>query len=426
MWFKLWTTDIDSVKLGTTNISAIYSGSVKVRPIRYAISKIMPNTMTSASSETANIAINNVPWVPITTVVANSWYHDAVTYRPRQMYKSIIETEKCNVVQVSGTSDATYTDSTYTWWTQAQFSEAIQVTKVYYTQRAADASIAPVKIDFQVSNNGSSWTTVHTETWGSYSKGAERIFTISSPAFGTYFRLLFTQKTSVWWSYPNVHWVTITDLDFDAVVNRTPPVPMSTTILTSFDSASEVTTEWWTMTNTANWWITVTWWELRVNTTSNDSQGNISRSVVWINQYKVQARIYTQWSSWGWLQMFWVYWWAFAELNVTNHEKAPSHRLNMTTAWWYTWISWIWKPAWLGNEYSTWWWFSGRYVYEIEYNNGTYIVTRYNDTTEVTGSSTYTHRQTFTAWAWANIRLQIRLWFTSENYNRVDWIKFIY
>ncbi len=204
------------------------------------------------------------------------------------------------------------------------------------------------------------------------------------------------------------------------------PVPMSTTILTSFDSVSEVTTKWWAMTNTRNWWIKVTWWELRVNATKNDSQGNVSRSVVWINQYKVQARIYTKPSAWGWLQVLWVYWWAFAELNVANQEKAPSHRLDMTTSTWYRGISWIWKPAWLGNEYSTWWWFTGRYVYEIEYNNGIYTVTRYNDTTEVTGSSTYTHRKTFTAWAWANIRLQINAWFTSENYNKVDWIKFIY
>ncbi len=196
-------------------------------------------------------------------------------------------------------------------------------------------------------------------------------------------------------------------------------------VMVNFDSNQEATDAWYVFQAIDYWWVTTSWWNLVVNANHNDSWWLIYRDINSYNKWKFQTRVYMQGTSWWWDQHVAVAWWDFT-WNVRN-SNWPAHYFSMTTSSWYTWGSWIsdwttWDPV-----YSWSWWFTWRYVYEISYDNWTYVLTRYNDTSEVTEESTYTHRKTFT-WLWRawNVGIFLRTWFTSENYIKADWAKLIY
>ena len=195
-------------------------------------------------------------------------------------------------------------------------------------------------------------------------------------------------------------------------------------ILLNFDSDSEVTEKWfyfWPVTEKT--WLYCNSSQVKVRSSWSDCWWSISRSVVWLKKRKAQARIYVRATSWWWDQHFAV--WGFNWGNLRNSNN-PWHHLAMTTSSWYRGNSWIW--TWNSQWAEYWnWWFTGWYVYEIEYDNWTYTMTRYNDTSEVTDTSTYTHRKTF-EWLWEAeyVWIWLRHGFSSENYNVADWFRFFY
>ena len=195
-------------------------------------------------------------------------------------------------------------------------------------------------------------------------------------------------------------------------------------IKVEFDSNEEVTSKWFAL-NT-KWadrsWVSCSWWLLRPVTNSNDGWWSCSIDVGTYDHWKAQCRMYMQWTSWWWDQRFTVWWGELPEFRTDNN--VIWHTFSETTSSWYTWPSGIWTGSANWNEY--WWAFTWTYVYEIEYDNWTWTLTRYNDTEEVTEESTYTHRKTFTWWRAWYLWIWLRYWFSSENYNRADWCKFIY
>lgn len=201
------------------------------------------------------------------------------------------------------------------------------------------------------------------------------------------------------------------------------PSGYSNEILLNFDSNDEVTQKWFTFWVSERSWVYCNW-NLRVNGWSNDSWGSVIRNVAWLKKWKAQCRLYVTWTSRWWDQHFACGDWDFS-WNLRDGNN-PWHHLAMTTSSSYRGYSWIW--TWTSQWQEYWYgWFSWRYVYEIEYDNWTYTMTRYNDTQEVTEDSPYTHRKTFT-WLWEawNVWVWIRDGFSSDNYNVADRFKFFY
>jgi len=192
----------------------------------------------------------------------------------------------------------------------------------------------------------------------------------------------------------------------------------------NFDSTAEFTTEGWSNVISYGNGLWVTWWLLYPAWWWSDWAGHLKKNISAIWEWKCQVRMYLQSSTRWWDQVFNVNGWMFPVQETTNRNKNPWHYINMTTASSYWWTSGIWDWTTQWSEYSSSWWFTGRFVYEIYYNNWIYRITRYNDTTTVTDISTYTHRSTFTAWLWQDLILKLRYWFDYENYNRVDWLRF--
>lgn len=178
------------------------------------VQNIMP-LMSSTADET-NKALTAIPGINVT--VSNSWYYDA-TYRPRQMYRNYDNTERCNVIQVSGTTTSNYTDSTYSARTQAYFTQAVIIKNIYFRPRNADFSVVPVDVSFQVSDDGTNFMTVKTLTditW--FVKNTVVTWTIDTPLAGKYFRILFNKKATLSPGSANVHGITPATLQFDALV----------------------------------------------------------------------------------------------------------------------------------------------------------------------------------------------------------------
>lgn len=192
-----------------------------------------------------------------------------------------------------------------------------------------------------------------------------------------------------------------------------------TIIKLDFNDNNEVTNKWFTFWPSERNWVSASNWQMVVNGGSNDSWWSIIYDVSNYDKWVFQARVYVTWTSRGGDQHVAVWNWWFGDNNL-RYWYNPWHHLNMTTASGYTWNSWIWTWSSQWNEY--WTYFSWWYVYEISYDNWTYTMTRYNDTQEVTETSTYTHRKTFSwlAKAW-NVWIWLRYGFSSQNYNVADW-----
>lgn len=219
--------------------------------------------------------------------------------------------------------------------------------------------------------------------------------------------------------------ITVTTVDWWYTASCAVTCKSEETITVNFDSTTEVTNAWFVFQAINYGWLTVSWWSLVVNANHNDSWWLIYKDVSNYDEWTFQTRVYMQWTSRWWDQHISVAWWDFT-WNIRSNNW-PQHYFSMTTSSWYTGGSWIsdwttWDPV-----YSWSWGFTWRYVYEIKYENWTYTLTRYNDTSEVTESSTYTHRKVYT-WLWkaAQVWIFLRTWFTSQNYNKADWMKLIY
>lgn len=197
-----------------------------------------------------------------------------------------------------------------------------------------------------------------------------------------------------------------------------------TDIKLNFDSDAEIVAKWFNIWDTAGWGVTTSWGNLIVNASSNDSWWSVYYNVSWLDKWTFQARVYVQSSDWWWSNHVSVWGGAFSTITTNNN---PWHHFNLTTSSWYTWQSWIGTGSSYGNQYSNSWWFTWRYVYEIVYNNWTYTMTRYNDTSEVTPESTYTNRASY-SWLWASqlVWVYLRTWYTYQNYNKADWFRIIY
>lgn len=192
-----------------------------------------------------------------------------------------------------------------------------------------------------------------------------------------------------------------------------------------FNSSADMTSDSWYHVAEYRSWLSVSWWYLYPTTENNDNTWRLERSVAWLTKRKAQARMYMQPSTRWWDQTFLLVWWSFPNYWSTNRNYWPWLYVNMTQA--APWSSYLWN--WTTTPWailSSSWWFTWWFVYEIEYDNWSYVVTRYNDTTEVTTSSTFTHRISFSAWAWSTIVLKMRYWFNSENYILTDWIRMWY
>lgn len=197
-----------------------------------------------------------------------------------------------------------------------------------------------------------------------------------------------------------------------------------TETLLNFDDNNEVTSKWFRFWRYDKSWVSASWWNMVVNWWNNDSGWSILYDVSNLNKYTFQARVYFSPSSWWGYQSVVCCNWDFGDIATT--DQMPGHHFNMTTYSWYRWASWIWNGSAVGSEYSSDWGFSWWYVYEIDYDNWTYVCTRYNDTNEVTEDSPYTHRVTV-SWVgkWNDVWIWLRYWYSSENYNYADRAKII-
>jgi hypothetical protein len=95
-----------------------------------------------------------------------------------------------------GLAGTMWTINTQAGWIQYQFGDSVQMQRYTLQIPAGNATRNPKNWTLQGSNNGSSWTTIHTVTNNVWTEDYEvQEFTITSPGFYLYYRLDITVNT---------------------------------------------------------------------------------------------------------------------------------------------------------------------------------------------------------------------------------------
>lgn len=196
----------------------------------------------------------------------------------------------------------------------------------------------------------------------------------------------------------------------------------ATTERLDMNSNTEISTNGWQQLTANHGSIQTSWGYAYCSPAANDSTPYILKTF-WskVPAFEFSCELYLQPSSWWSTQSFWVCWGDFPTFSWYPSDSV-SFTAQEQTAWWYTSASLIWRGTdnsfqWMANGSQP----NGNYVFRIKFSWSLYTCSVETTWWSIIASTTYSStRQPTQVW------MELRVWFTSENYCKCNWIELKY